>query len=63
MIPNQGVVANWKKQGLKSKEEGLAHILKCLVKDRDKLLGVSKKHKQWSEEVVFWLGDRLIRLT
>lgn len=51
----QSFIPNWQRQGFKSREEGMANVLKRLFKDKDRIL----KHSI-SKEAVFYLGDRKI---
>ena len=53
-----GYIPNWKRIGLKSREEGMVNILRQLEKDMAKILSHST-----NGEAVFILGATLIRMT
>ena len=56
-IEKGGFVPNWKRIGLKAKEEGLKRILMSIFRDKQKIL-----KRSMAKEAVFVLGDRLITL-
>lgn len=51
--PKDDFVPNWKRQGFKTKEEGIANIFKHLEANKQKILNAGL-----GEEVIFTLGDR-----
>jgi len=50
-------VPNWKRNGFKSKEEAMGHIIDCLFKNKKRILNAGV-----TDEVVFTYQNRVIRL-
>jgi len=48
---------NWKRNGFKSKEEAMAHVIECLFENRKKLIDASV-----SGEAVFTYQNHIIRI-